>query len=267
MHSRLIAHLRPDQILAEIERCPVVYFPVGPIEWHGPHMPLGTDALNAENAARLAAEATGGLVLPTFYWGTERERSPEVLDWLGFPPDEWIVGMDFPANSLSSLYASEEVFALVVREQLRLALKWGFRLVVIISGHGADNHLEALRRLAAEFSATSPARVLVFLPFVTNTQGVMEVGHASRIETALMLALHPEMVDIDALPPLPEKMRNIDWAVVDFETFMGRPTPDRTIHPGDDPRLAGAEDGRKTSELAAAQIVGQVNDAIQQMDL
>lgn len=267
MQSRLISHLRPDQILAEIESCPVVYLPLGPIEWHGPHLPVGTDGLNAENAARLAAEATGGLVLPTFFWGTERERSPEVLDWLGFPPDEWIVGMDFPANSLPSLYASEEVFALLVREQIRLALKWGFELVVVISGHGADNHLEVLRRLAAEFNATSPTRVLVFLPFVTNTEGIMEVGHASRIETALMLALHPELVDLQALPPANEKMRNVDWAVVDFETFSGQPMPDRTVHAGDDPRLATAEDGQKTVELAAAQIILQVKEAIQQMDL
>jgi creatinine amidohydrolase len=267
MQSRLISHLRPDQILAEIERCPVVYLPLGPIEWHGPHLPVGTDGLNATNAARLAAEATGGLVLPTFFWGTERERSPEVLDWLGFPPDEWIVGMDFPANSLPSLYASEEVFALLVREQIRLALKWGFELVVVISGHGADNHLEVLRRLAAEFNATSPARVLVFLPFVTNTEGIMEVGHASRIETALMLALHSETVNLEALPPAHEKMRNVDWAVVDFETFSGQPAPDRTVHTGDDPRRATAEDGRKTVELAAAQIILQVKEAIQQMDL
>lgn len=37
--------LRPGEILAERERCSIVYLPVGPLEWHGPAMPYGTDAL------------------------------------------------------------------------------------------------------------------------------------------------------------------------------------------------------------------------------
>lgn len=258
MKTRLISLLRPDQILAEIARCPVVYWPVGPLEWHGPHLPVGTDALNAEAAARQAAEATGGLVFPAFYWGTERERSPQVLDWLGFGPAEWVVGMDFPGNSLPSLYASEEVFALLAREQLRLAAHWGFRLIVVVSGHGATNHLEVLKRLAAEHSAAGPAQVLVVLPFVTNAQGIMEVGHASRIETALMMAQHPETVNLDGLPALPEPLYNADWAIVDYETFLGQPTLERTIHSQDDPRLATPEAGAETIRMAVAQIVAQV---------
>ncbi|MFM8319750.1 MAG: creatininase family protein, partial [Chloroflexota bacterium] len=74
MDLRQLAHLRPEEILAELSRCPVAYLPVGLIEWHGPHLPMGLDALNAENAARLAAGQTGGLLLPTLYCGTERER-------------------------------------------------------------------------------------------------------------------------------------------------------------------------------------------------
>ena len=126
VETRQIALLRPDQIVQEIERCPLVYLPVGPLEWHGPHLPLGVDALNAEKVAQLSAQKTGGLVLPTFYWGTERERSPEMLKWLGFEGDEWIVGMDFPANALPSMYAAEEVFALLIREQLRSGSPNGF---------------------------------------------------------------------------------------------------------------------------------------------
>jgi creatinine amidohydrolase len=44
--------LRPDEILAERGRCPVVYQPIGPLEWHGPHLPMGTDPLHAEAVAR-----------------------------------------------------------------------------------------------------------------------------------------------------------------------------------------------------------------------
>ena len=41
--------LRPGEILAERERCSIVYLPVGPLEWHGPAMPYGTDELLAQS--------------------------------------------------------------------------------------------------------------------------------------------------------------------------------------------------------------------------
>ena len=262
MGTHQIAYLRPEQIIDEMQRCPAAYLPIGPLEWHGPHLPLGVDPLNAENAAKLAAERTGGLVFPTLYWGTERERTPEMLDWLGLDTHAYVVGMDFPANRLSSMYCSEEIFALLVREQLRLALHMGFRLLVLVTGHAATNQIEVLKRLAVEFSAESPAKVITVLPFVTNASGVMEVGHASLIETAIMQALHPDVVQLENLPALPEPLRNADWAVVDYETFLGNPTPERTIHEYDDPRLANAAQGRLTIIQAVEQIVMQVEEAL-----
>ena len=53
--------LRPDEILNEKKRCSIVYLPVGPLEWHGPHLPLGTDPLIAEAISRKVAEIVGGL--------------------------------------------------------------------------------------------------------------------------------------------------------------------------------------------------------------
>ena len=49
--------LRPGEILAERERCSIVYLPVGPLEWHGPAMPYGTDALLAQSRRSCATRA------------------------------------------------------------------------------------------------------------------------------------------------------------------------------------------------------------------
>jgi len=266
MDTQKIAFLRPEQILQAIQRCPVAYLPIGPLEWHGPHLPLGVDPLNAENAALQAAGCTGGLVFPTMYWGTERERQPDMLNWLGLDPQSYVVGMDFPANSLPSLYCSEEVFALLVREQLRLTVRMGFSLVVLVTGHAATNQIEVLQRLATEFSGGSPARVITVLPFVTNSSGVVEVGHASRTETAVMQALYPETVRLENLPALPEPLRNADWAVVDYKTFLGHPTPDRTLHEHDDPRIAETEQGRLTIVMAVEQIVTRVKEELARLE-
>lgn len=263
MRTRHIAHLRPDEILPEIQARPIAYLPFGLLEWHGPHLPLGVDSFNAEAVAQRAADQTGGLIMPTVYCGTERERPSDVLDDLGFEPDVWIVGMDFPCNSLPSMYASEEIFALTVRENLRLTAAMGFKVLVAISGHAATNQIETLRRVAAEFNATGQIQVLVELPFVTNASGTLEVGHASRIETAVMLALEPESVRLDNLPPMSEPLKNTDWAIVDYDTFLGRPTADRTVSEGDDPRRADANAGEHMMQQAADLIARRVERALE----
>ena len=262
MNGTQIQYLRPEQVLAELKKRPVAFWPLGLVEWHGPHLPFGVDAINAEAVAIRAAERGGGLVMPTTYFGTERERPADVLDWLGFEQGDYIVGMDFPANSLPSMYASEEYFALMVRENLRLIAGMGFKIIVAISGHAATNQIQVLERLAAEFNAAGDVTVLVQLPFVTNDEGILEVGHASRIETAVMLALEPETVRIDNLPALAQPLKNTDWAIVDYPTFFGQPTPGRTVRPDDDPRLATEAQGQETLQRATTQILNSVEEAL-----
>jgi creatinine amidohydrolase len=266
MKTRQMQYLRPDEILQEMRQKPVAYLPLGLLEWHGPHLPLGVDALNAETVCKLAADDSGGLVWPTQYFGTERERGPELLDALGFEPDAYIVGMDFPANSLPSPYASEESFAIIIREQFRMIARMGFKVIAAVSGHGATNQLETLKRLAAEFNAAGQVRVLVEMPFVTDDSGVMAVGHASRIETAVMLAITPETVRLDNLPALPEPLKNADFAIVDYLTFSGQPTPERTVHDIDDPRHATADDGHDHIRRAAINLARAVKAALQTFD-
>ena len=48
--------LRPEQIVARRNACPVAYIPIGNLEWHGVHNPLGTDTLQAEGLAILCAQ-------------------------------------------------------------------------------------------------------------------------------------------------------------------------------------------------------------------
>jgi len=64
--------LRPDQIVARRKACPVVYIPIGTIEWHGVHNPVGADTLQAEGVALLCAQKGGGLVFPSLYYGESR---------------------------------------------------------------------------------------------------------------------------------------------------------------------------------------------------
>ena len=72
MRTVQLEYLRPGQIQEERARCPIVYLPVAPLEWHGPAMPFGTDPLMAQELARAAALRIGGVVMPTVFFGTEQ---------------------------------------------------------------------------------------------------------------------------------------------------------------------------------------------------
>lgn len=258
--------LRPGEIVAERERCPVVYLPVGPLEWHAPHLPFGTDALNAEATARQVAERVGGVVLPTLFCGTERERSPKMCQDLGFPADSYIVGMDFPANAIPSLYYREEFFAMLVRETLDRVIRLGYKIVVVVNGHGAANQIETLQRLCKEFTAASPARVLFTVAFPLNARFAHSIGHADSGETSLMMALHPQSIDLGQLPPLDQPLRNVDHAIVDSETFDGYPMPAFTVREDADPRRnASAARGRELIEETVQEISEIVRAALAQL--
>lgn len=255
--------LRPDEILAEKARCPVIYQPIGPLEWHGPHLPLGVDPLHAEAVCRRVAEIVGGLVLPTLYWGAERERDPQMLRNVGFPEDAWVVGMDHPRHSMKSLYSMEDVFGMIVRARLDLIVAQGFKIIVLVSGHAAGNHLLVLNRLAKEYTGEKRAHVLDLLAFEADEKGETNIGHAEALETSLMMLLYPESVDLSKLPPLPEPMKNVDFGVVDGETFGGNPTPDHTLRPEHDPRrTASVEKAEAKMNITVPRICDQVRAAL-----
>jgi creatinine amidohydrolase len=238
--------LRPQEIVEEKKRLSIVYLPVGPLEWHGPHLAVGMDPLNAEAISRLVAEKVGGVVMPTFYWGTERERSPEMLKNIGFKGNEWIVGMDFPKNIMPSFYAHEEPFAIAVREYLNILARQKYKLIVIVNGHGAENHINALTRLAKEFTAETDSTVLYTITTFLDEDGKQDFGHATKVETSILTYLHPECVGLDQLPPKEKKLFNLDYAIVDDATFRGNPTSDFSVV--EDPRDAVGELGKKTVE-------------------
>ena len=229
-----IARLRPEQIISVLNRRPVIFVPVGPLEWHGPHLPLGVDPLNAERVALAVCEKAGGLVWPTLFWGTERERPPQVLKNLGFRPDQYIVGMDFPNNPLPSGYCHEEIFAILIRETLRLVRRMGARLAVIVNGHGAVNHNQVLQRLAVELNRTTDLRVHVRIAFPEAGIKAGSIAHAGSDETSLMMYLYPDTVDVSRLPPRDVPIRYPDFAIVDGPGFDGKGRPDKVVE--DDPR-------------------------------
>lgn len=253
--------MRPDQLLRAQKECNVAYLPIGPLEWHGPHLPFGVDPLHAAAIAERAAAVTGGVIFPTLYCGTERARAPLYVQRMGFEDEnQYVVGMDVPNNSVRSCYFPEEVFGLILREHIRVIMSIGFDVIVIVNGHGADGQLETGARLAREFTATTDKTVLFCFGFGSPDSSEHMGGHANISETSIMMHLHPETVDLETLPPKDVPLKTSEWGIADSLLFAGKGNAEHTVqfHPRDSyPEL-----GRQYVDDAAEKLVALVKQTL-----
>ena len=255
-----MAYLFPDEIAQARDQNGLVILPIGPVEWHGPHLAMGCDNLLAHDFARRLAGELHCPYYPPLFVSTERERGPDLLESLGFRRDAFVEGMDFPKNPVASAYFREETFALVVRDILGILLgRMRFRHVLIVNGHGADNQKAVLNRLCMEYNAgQSEKRVMWVYPAFPRCLIAGAIGHAASHETSMLAAGWPACVDINRLPAT-GKLKSTDYAVVDGETFDLDPTPDHTLREEQDPRTkTDLAWGIAQIEKAAQEVLEQV---------
>ena len=199
--TRQLERLRPHQIRAYLSERSVIWLPLGTIEWHCEHLPVGLDALTAHGLCLRAAERCGGLVMPPLYFGTGGGHS-------AYP---WTIMMSGAA----------EIEAMLTRTATRLHAMEIERLV-IFSGHFADEQLEMIDRFSEDWNAVG-AKPRVTPTAVNRCSGSgTDPDHAGAFETLLMHAISPETVDLSQLPTLKDAPDRIDrhdpscaiWGVV-----------------------------------------------------
>ena len=257
--------MRPQDVVRARASAPVAFVPIGPLEWHGPHLPLGTDGLHAHHVAVRAAQKIGGVVYPTLHVGADAVQGPgteESVEHLGLPPDERIVGMDYPGNPVKSAYIDEGVVGLLVREVVRALKEQPYDVIVIVNGHGAPNHQRTLRRVATEQSEPGRVAVLYATAWLAPEPPAVDPGHADRLETSLLMALEPQAVDVQQLPPRPHRLPYADFGIVDGAAFDGRPQPDSSVPDAADPRSSSAEEGARLVALEVEHLCGLVSDTL-----
>jgi len=174
-------------------------------------------------------------------------------------PNQYVIGMDVPANSMKSFYAREDMFALIVREHLRLLVQQGYKLIVIVNGHGAWGQKGTLERLAVEFSNETASKVIVSMPDVLEEGEELDFGHGTLLETSIMRGLFDEHVELSDLPPREVPLKYTDYGIADDIVFEGKHTPGDCVQ--FDPRDATVELGLKFVTTAINHLVDFVNDA------
>jgi creatinine amidohydrolase len=171
---------------AAIERNTLILAPVGMLEEHGPHLPVATDSIIADAVAHRVAERLQAqipvLVLPIIHTGHTGRR---VARWPG------------------AISLQPETLIAVVYDVLDSLVRMGFRKIALINGHGQNPAMiEIAIRKIADTHDVSVALVNAYaLVGATGAQIRQSAlggcgGHADEFETALMLHLRPELVDM-----------------------------------------------------------------------
>jgi len=176
-----------------------VFLPVGATEQHGPHLPLGTDALLASAVAVGVAEKVGGIVAPAFSYGFKSQ--PKCGG-----------GQHFCGTT--SLDAA--TLAAQVRDAVREFARHGVTRLVIVNGHYENQWflIEGIDLALRELGPRPPLTVMRLEYWDLFTAATLAkafpdgfpgyaLEHAAVLETSMMLHYHPDLVRLDLIPDDP----------------------------------------------------------------
>lgn len=224
----------------------VALLPVGAIEQHGPHLPLDTDAFDANYLAQRVAEACSEpkpLVLPAIPYG------------VSYHHDEF----------KGTISISNETLSRLVYEIGLSAARNGMKKLVIINGHGGNS--PALNFAAQMINKDAHIFVCVDTG-ETSDVDIYEIAetpndvHAGEIETSTSLAVRPHLVRMERASKLIPQFssrylnftskRGVSWYAytkkISTNGVMG------------DPTKASAEKGRRIWKIMIAHLVSLVED-------
>jgi len=208
-----IEHLRPRQIREARDVLDLAFLPVGNLEWHGLHNPIGLDLLKAHSVCCASVrQLRGGLVFPPVIWGTPRDSfhvgidspkdiSAEISKHLGTTRTKWKGegnhgGMDRQEQWL--------FFQRLLRMSLEHISGFGFKSIYVCSGHGPFiNWIKPVCIAFARSCQITDEAVNIDFGNVHEAAG-LRGDHAGEIETSALMAVYPETVALEELKNVPE---------------------------------------------------------------
>jgi creatinine amidohydrolase len=176
-------------------RAPIVLVPIGSTEAHGPHLPLGTDAILSDELALRAAVALESA-------GREVVIAPTLSYAI----------TDYASEFAGTISLSPETAVALVSDVCASLHAQGFVRVSLVNSHLEPAHVESLKQAGARAEAKSGHKVA--FPDQLDRRWARTLTeeykrgacHAGSYETSLVLAARPELVRDDlraTLSPLP----------------------------------------------------------------
>jgi creatinine amidohydrolase len=237
----------PNFVKAVTQSGKVCIIPLGIIEKHGPHMPLGTDLIDVRAQVLNAVKEEYAVVFPEYYVGqiNEARHQPGVVAY------------------------SPELIWKMLQETCNEISRNGFEKIIFVNGHGGNNDLVKYFCMS-QLSEKRNYAIYLFQPKTDPNEHkkVEELmrkmppstgEHAGAIETSYMLAVRPDLVkldmasaqsgeDLDRLADLPDVYTGIWW----YAKFPN--------HYAGDGKFATAELGKALLEEDTKQLVRMIRE-------
>ncbi|MDL5510507.1 creatininase family protein [Arenibacter sp. M-2] len=174
-----IERLNPLEIEKALGQRSLVFIPLGAIEWHGLHLPIGLDGLTSHGICLRVAYKTGGLVLPPLYYGMSASI--------------W-------HHPFTILIEEEEIFRKILKITLTRLEASGVQKAVIFTGHFSLKQLQALDALKQEWRTMGKLMELRIFSISDCPSAGMEADHGAIFETSILGEMHPKLVKLQNLP-------------------------------------------------------------------
>ncbi|MBD1868774.1 creatininase [Cyanobacteria bacterium FACHB-471] len=228
----------------------IVLLPCGALEQHGPHLPLGTDALISTSVAQGIAEQINGIVAPTVSYGYKSQ--PKSGGGQHFPGTTSLDG-----NSLSQL----------VRDVIRELARQGATKIVVLNGHYENQWFltEGIDLAVRDVGNASALQVMRVEYWDFLTPDILDkvfpdgfpgfaLEHAAVMETSLMMHFHPKLVRLNLIPDVPPS---------EFPLYDMFPQCSEWVHASGVLSSAKAANVEK-GELMANHVITGISEAVRQ---
>jgi creatinine amidohydrolase len=240
MKKKNYQEMLPHEFEAAVAEAPAAFLPLGTLEYHGPHMAIGNDALKAQAILERVCARTGGVMVPTLYWG---------------------IGGGHKAYP-TSILLRDELLGPLLDDILDGLHRNGFRVFVLLTGHYPGEQTQAVKNAAARLCQAHPDARAWALPEYEAFPAEYRGDHAAKWETSILWHLRPELVDIGrisaaAAPGAPEATRTLEE--------MDAPGPLHGIL-GDNPaKTARPELGEETVGVIVDNLTAWVKGALEEV--
>ncbi len=174
MTANPLETLFPNELQARLEMKPVLVLPIGTIEWHSHHLPIGFDGIAAQSIGTKIAEMCDAVLAPVTYWAAG--------------------GVAYPYTLKLTVELIEPLYVAIFAQFAEM----GFRVIAAYTGHFGIEQTLALKRAALTVMQAAPVTILPITAYDLISE-FWKGDHAAAGETAMLQALFPKYVRLDAV--------------------------------------------------------------------
>lgn len=194
----LIENITWQEFEKNLKKTKGAIIPIGPIEEHGPHLPLSSDFLQPYETAKLVAKKINVFVLPPLPLGVCKST----------------------ANFVGTISISTKLLTSIIKELCLKLAQYGIRKILILNGHSGSLHLPAVEKAVKKIKKIYPKLKINSVNFnktyIQIKDQVVEDkqdGHSGEAETSRLMYLKGDLVKKDKLvcehPDIPDKFDDI----------------------------------------------------------